>query len=119
MSPFVDTATIAEGVSGNMTVLPDAVCRAHGTSLYDETGLALLIRSRVAAQALPLLPFYASELPVVPQRPGTLHKQRYFSRSRFPEPDLLAPSPPLLLNSKLFRTDARSDFRVVFSLLSS
>lgn len=38
----------------------DTVCRAHGTSLYDETGLALLARSRVAAQALPLLPFNAS-----------------------------------------------------------
>ena len=39
----------------------DAVCRVYGTSLYDETGLALLARSRVAAQVLPLLPFHASD----------------------------------------------------------
>ena len=64
-----------------------------------------------------LLPLYASELPVVPQRPGPLDKQCYFSRSRFPEPDLLAPSPPLLLDAIFLRANTSSNLRVVFSFL--
>ena len=55
----------------------------------------------------------------MPQGPNPLHEERDLPTSTFPEPDLLALAPPLLLDAIFLRANTSSNLRVVLPLLSS